>query len=468
MYKYFKELDNPNDFKIYLMRTELDRQRYRRFKNSKLPEDFFDKHKNVLERLKTIDRFVEGFNEKLARKDPSYSSMPYEEWEMFNEYFMWKEMEKTHEEEYGYVEISLFEKINLNLKDLEFLLSTYATYCRYFIHFFPHYKEFFSSTKKMLGDAINDIEPEKCLVLPKLEKGVTLEWPNAWYITPNGYLYNSGNTDVFNIGKGHKEGSLWYPYWKIQDMLKENRNIPHINHNDKIKTILENGYVPILEFENYANLIYNLPTVLPLEMEQKIKQFDEIKNWVKEDRKKHAELIESLYLPKKYIFNRNILEKIDCNEVDLMLKSLGLLELPETYQPNILILIVGYYAALDCLYHSYARLNDSKRKKELQDKLKNLIWDQDIRDYFIKFSGFHKIETSERKITTASLYAVDSFKNYLDKGWDLYIVPPVVYDWYLDDVEELDFHSYFVNKHFDKVLSEYNGEGRVLIRGINC
>ncbi len=109
-------------------------------------------------------------------------------------------------------------------------------------------------------------------------------------------------------------------------------------------------------------------------------------------------------------------------------------------------------------------------KKENLDKIYGCSWDvwEKYVNTLIRFSGFHKVESSERKITTASLYGVELFKAYLEKGWDLYIVPPIVYDAYIDDVLELDFHSYYVEKHFDQVLSDYDGKGRVLVRDINC
>ena len=34
-------------------------------------------------------------------------------------------------------------------------------------------------------------------------------WPKSWYITPNGYLYNSGGDT------GHKEGNLVYPFKRV-------------------------------------------------------------------------------------------------------------------------------------------------------------------------------------------------------------------------------------------------------------
>lgn len=86
----------------------------------------------------------------------------------------------------------------------------------------------------------------------------------------------------------------------------------------------------------------------------------------------------------------------------------------------------------------------------------------------MRFCGFSKIERGEKKITTARLNGIQLFSQYLEKGFDLYIIPPVVYDKYLDDVSVCDMHSYMLEHYFEKKLKEYKGKGRVLIRDINC
>ena len=86
----------------------------------------------------------------------------------------------------------------------------------------------------------------------------------------------------------------------------------------------------------------------------------------------------------------------------------------------------------------------------------------------MRFCVFSKIERSEKKITTARLNGIQLFKAYLDECFDLYIIPPVVYDKYLDDVNVWDMQSYFVQNYFENALKEYKGSGRVLIRDINC
>lgn len=65
------------------------------------------------------------------------------------------------------------------------------------------------------------------------------------------------------------------------------------------------------------------------------------------------------------------------------------------------------------------------------------------------------------------MYGIQEFKEYLNHGWSLYIIPKIVYDATLDDVHEMNFSSYFIDCHFDKELSNYEGKGKILIRGKN-
>lgn len=176
--------------------------------------------------------------------------------------------------------------------------------------------------------------------------------------------------------------------------------------------------------------------------------------------RKEPEEFKRIILPRK-----EVVVELKKREEDREIK-IDSAELVRSYQPNIVTLYVGYLNAKMYLYKSFVRLNDSKRKRELLKKVYNLSW-RDYNDILIKFCGFHKLETCEKKITTSSLYGVDLFKEYLNLGYDLYIVPPLVYDTYLDDIAEMDFHSYYVDNHFEKVLNAYNGKGRVLVRGKN-
>ncbi len=89
----------------------------------------------------------------------------------------------------------------------------------------------------------------------------------------------------------------------------------------------------------------------------------------------------------------------------------------------------------------------------------------DISDILVRFARFNKIETSlDKTITTTSLNAIKEFSEYLKKGWDLQIIPGIVYDQVLDKLTEVDFNSPIINKYLEEELKNYCGKGKVLIR----
>lgn len=130
-------------------------------------------------------------------------------------------------------------------------------------------------------------------------------------------------------------------------------------------------------------------------------------------------------------------------------------------------LTIGFYDAKLSLYRSFEKINISKRKAEIAKKIEASTL-QSKEELLIRFSGFHKIESCEKKITTSSLYGIRNFQEYLNKGWDLYIVPCIGYDKIVDDIFEMNINEYFISNFLDKELENYKGKGKVLIRNKNC
>ena len=142
-------------------------------------------------------------------------------------------------------------------------------------------------------------------------------------------------------------------------------------------------------------------------------------------------------------------------------------ELPDpkrSYQSNIIKLVVGHFAAEHDLYNSFRILNDSNNKSKNISNIES-ITDCYIADVLVRYSGFHKIESQiDKTICSSNLKSIDLFKDYLDKGWNLQLIPAIIYDRYLDEIIEVDFNSYYVEKYLDKKLNEYNGKGKILIK----
>ena len=93
--------------------------------------------------------------------------------------------------------------------------------------------------------------------------------PNAWFITPNGYLYNTGIK--------HKEGNLTYSFWDIFKKLKNEENIScKENYAKKTKDILARNFVSETEYQAYANSVYKLPTIYTPEIQTSIESIHAI------------------------------------------------------------------------------------------------------------------------------------------------------------------------------------------------
>lgn len=284
------------------------------------------------------------------------------------------------------------------------------------------------ATRILCSSALEELKKISLIKLPMVNAGVEYVWPNAWYIIPGGYLYNTGGI------QGHKEGNLVYSFYHvIYEALKHNEMIPHVNFNNQIRDILKRGYVTNEEFQNYSHLIYKLPTIITPEVECDIERKRNIIN-----------------------MNREAFEKI--------VSSNNYPQLERSYQKNLITLVVGHLVAENVLFQSFARMNFSRKKADLVYKLYNMTSGY-LPDILVRYSGFNKVESVlERTITTSSLKGIEEFAEYLDKGWNLHLISGIVYDVELDELVEVDFNSYYVRKYLDNELSKYKGKGKILIK----
>lgn len=401
MYKYYQELEKPDEFKIYL--TNYDINNFCSINLEELDVTFYQRHSELFNALNYLDSLI----------------LPDITREQTNRYY-----EKTGEflmspkddEYYSYIE-GLKKKMSLGIYDVIDIFRFYSMYMKYYEYVFPGMESFFKNIEKLLNAARAEINCKRKIALPDKDPHIELRYPNAWFITPNGYLYNTG--------QGHKEGSLVYAYNRICDSVDGGMQekfvnltrtkavvsqktkkvvIPHMNNSEKIKNILDRGYVDYYDFINYSNLMYQFLTDPLIDGEKDV-----------------------------------------------------------SYQKNIITVVVGYLSASDSLYQAYARLNKSKRIKDMVKKVGKLS-NGDLADILVRFAGFSKVESQrERTITTSAIDGIDKFKEYLDRGWNLDIIPGIVYDQYRDDVDVANMDSLYVQRYLDKALIEYQGKGKVLI-----
>ena len=63
------------------------------------------------------------------------------------------------------------------------------------------------NVRKLICEMIKDYDKyDDIISLSDGTHGRIYSWPDSWFITPNGYLYNTGS--------GHKQGNLLYPYYQ--------------------------------------------------------------------------------------------------------------------------------------------------------------------------------------------------------------------------------------------------------------
>lgn len=450
MYKYFKKLENSDEFKIYLVDNWNNWEScYYSNNKDEFTENFYSNFKEVSTYLEIIDCLIEGYFEKREQNDCDDS--------VIMSFETWKDENLKHVND-------IKNQVKICEEEMDILLYYYIDGCIYLKELYPEYRDFILKVLEMLKNARFAL-CSKCEIKIKKKKPAYII-PNAWFITPNGFMYNC-NGKIASELKGHKVANLNLDFKNIEEFLEKNRIIPYDSRfKEEITKSMKNGYVNALQFQCSFNFVDHLPNVLTREILYTLECYKNVCNYELERDQDPDQwsLYSEIYLPEnKYISvrrkpKRNLMIKIDVED------------LKRSYQPNILELYIGLLNARDNLYQSFRRLNVSKHKKELLEKIYGLSWDvwDKYLNTLIRFCGFHKVETCEKKITTSSLYGVELFKEYLKQGWDLYIVPPIVYDSYLDDITEMDMQSYFVRKHFDKVLNEYEDKGRVLVRDINC
>ena len=390
MYEYFYELDKPNDFSVSLLKCNYLEDGFYSVESS-LTRDFCIKNINLFANLRKIDNLIELlFYEMIENKNRLYYFEDYEKLSVIFDYFNKEEYEEMKK-----------EKDNLQLKtsDLKIVLEYYKVCIEGLLEIYPDLSCFLTTTIKMIDDALKELDKKRFIQIP-YNNSVMYTFSNAWYITPNGYLYNTGS--------GHKQGNLSYPYEDILDRLKNSQELPLIDNRNKIRNILKRGCVEVVEFKNYANLEYEIPTVITTD-------------------------------------------------------SSPVYQFRKSYQKNIATLVIGHLAAEESLYRSFFRMNSSNYKQQLAlyFSLNKIALD----DVLVRYCGFHKISSVvDKTITTSSLNAVDDLKLYLDKGWTIDIIPGIVYDRVKDKVDDVNFNSYFVSDILNKSLNEYNGKGKILIK----
>ena len=73
-------------------------------------------------------------------------------------------------------------------------------------------------------------------------------------------------------------------------------------------------------------------------------------------------------------------------------------------------------------YFNYLKNNSNNYEEEI-DKISKM----DFPDFLVRCCGFHKVESQVNKtITTSLIDYEDAFSEYIDRGWMIEFIPPIV------------------------------------------
>lgn len=359
MIKYYKELESGLNYYLPLVKVYYGNEKC--VCDYKIPISFIEKYSNLFKNGDSLIKIYKNFNidewfDKNVDIDYENTCCAYSQFESLEEDMYW-----TLEE---------YKKINFTSRDIENYLSLIKKLSFLYIDLFPNDKDYYTSLNKKIIDAINELQKYSTIEY-ELNREDYVYQPDAWYITPNGYLYNAGEGSL-----GHKGRNLSYIYNEIKYSMSNNESV-FKNHNvsshylNISKEIKENGYITAFQFKIYLN----------------------------------------------YISQPVYLESID--------------GIPVTREKHITDLILGIINAHVCFYRFFEDLY-MHTENPSNEFNKIIEWtNDDIRDVLVRCCGFHKIESMvEKTITTSCVNYENELEEYIKNGWNIVFIPPFIIDEY--------------------------------------
>ena len=355
MIKYFKELENRTNYYLPLVEVQNSGKKY--ISNLQVSSSFIEKYANLFKNSESLINIYKNFN--------------IDEWFEKNIYINYEkacsissEFESTEEEIYWILDE--YKKIDFSSKAIENYLYLIKRLSFIYIDLFPKNKEYYTSLNKTIIEAINELKKYMTIQYEQNKKDNVYQ-PDAWYITPNGYLYNVGKY-------GHKGRDLSFNYNRIKYSIDDNENILETHNTsdgylNMSKEIKEKGYITTGQFKTFLN----------------------------------------------YISQPVYLEYIN--------------GIPVTRERHIIELILGIINAKACFYRFFEDLYIYTESP--QNEIDKIIdWtNDDIGDVLVRCCGFHKVESMQEKtITTSCINYEVKFEEYIKKGWNIVFIPPIIID----------------------------------------
>ncbi|MBP3766037.1 MAG: hypothetical protein J6G98_02520 [Bacilli bacterium] len=241
MYKYFKQLDDP--LKQTLKLSDYDR--YSSIYITKyIDNELLSQNQKVLCQLKNISQLYktitrEIIDEKIKNTDTKWKILSMisdiDEEKYYD--FLDKLQDGLYSEKLSYEELkNSLVNSKRKVEVLEYIFPNQL-----------YYRNVLNELDKFIKVLSNkDIIYES--------KPVRYKLPNAWYITKDGFLYNTMGAN------GHKESTLIYPFEKIQCDLKNYDNEIK-SYQKELQNTLKREYVTLEQCKFYLNFYAKYPQI---------------------------------------------------------------------------------------------------------------------------------------------------------------------------------------------------------------
>ena len=238
-------------------------------------------------------------------------------------------------------------------------------------------------------------------------------FPKGFFITPNGYLYNTSKAN------GHKYNNFVREYEYIIKLLKSNKKLPNFG-------------LDIDFFNNKLNMVKN----------HKYIDYDSIKSW-----------LETIY---------DIPANISLNIDDPDKRRMNQIVLTKLYK--------GYCDASIEFYKFFAS-NFSNNYMQRYNDIDNILGNVNVYDKLVEILvrciGFHKVELHNVKnITTSSLYPVSDFYEYLINGFNVWVVPKIVNKDGFKEIDIINSIPISTYKAIERFEDENPDKGKIRILGM--
>jgi endonuclease III-like uncharacterized protein len=283
------------------------------------------------------------------------------------------------------------------------ILEFYYEALSYVIHLCPEIKKDWEKIIQLFSQALQDIEEYSNIKYDRSSKvAANVKFPNAWYITPYGILYNTG-------GKGgHKEGNLFYSYDRIIDAILGDVSLEGIEDIFLMRQleIVKRGYIEDEEYWWEIKCGFNC-------------DFPEI----------------------GYINEYGQEEKFPSR----------------VYDPKVIKIVLGVLSAKAGLYRFFERMQKYTNNPKKELKRLNSMTNGHLADILVRCAGFYKVESSfEKTISTASLTPVEDLIEYLKRGWDVCMIPPIGIDKEKGVLNNVDYYnSLLVARYIEEYIEKY-------------